>query len=120
MKKWNALRGLLSSAISRWIPRYFPSPYFLTSPIANGLLHPQTRKAAACIHPHMPNNILEILLLLEKHSETDDGAIDQKSSNDRHNHGGYLNQTRVSQQSWKSWVLENLISAVRAKSPHKW
>ena len=67
----------------------------------------------------MPNNILEILLLLEKHSKTDDGAIGQKSSNDRHNHGGYLNQTGVSQQSWKSWVLENLISAVRAKSLHK-
>ena len=104
---------------------YYHSPYPDESPDTSlahtfyASLQPQTRKAAACIHPHMPNNILEILLLLEKHSETDDGAIGQKSSNDRHNHGGYLNQTGVSQQSWKSWVLENLISAVRAKSLHK-
>ena len=76
----------------------------------NGSLHPQTRKAAACIHPNMPNKILEILLLLEKHSETDDGAIDQKSSNDRHNHGGYLNQIGVGQQSWKCWVVENILA----------
>ena len=89
------------------------------SPIANGSLHPQTRKAAACIYSHISDNMLEILLFLEKHSETDDGAIDQKSSDDRHNHGGYLDKTRVSQQGWKSWVLENLISAVRAKSLHK-
>ena len=68
----------------------------------------------------MPSNILEILLLLEKHSETDDGAIDQKSSDNRHNHGGYLDQTGVSQQSWKSCGLENLISAVRAKSSYEW
>ena len=89
------------------------------SPIANGSLYPQARKAAACIHSHMSDNILEILLFLEKHSETDDGAIDQKSSDNRHNHGGYLDQTGVSQQSWKSWVLEYLVSAVRAKSLHR-
>ena len=68
----------------------------------------------------MLSNILEILLLLEKHSKTDNGAIDQKSSNDRHNHGGYLDQTGVSQQSWKSWGLENFISAVHAKSSYEW
>ena len=72
------------------------------SPIANRSLHPQIRKAAACILPYMLSNILEILFLLEKHSKTNNGAIDQKSSNDRHNHGGYLDQTGVSQQSWKS------------------
>ena len=76
----------------------------------NGLLHPQTCKAAAYIHPNMSNKILEILLLLEKHSETDNSAIDQKSSNDRHNHGGYLNQTGVGQQSRKCWVVENMLA----------
>ena len=82
-------------------------PHMLLRPMSSSLsdryssLHPHTRKAAACIHPNMPNKILEILLFLEKHSETDNGAINQKSSNDRHNHGGYLNQMRVSQQSWK-------------------
>ena len=91
-------------------------PQMLHRPMSSTLSHrydslqPQTLKAAAYIHPNIPNKILEILLFLEKHSETDNGAIDQKPSNDRHNHGGYLNQTRVSQQSWKCWVVENILA----------
>ena len=101
------------TSIIRYIqidPQMLPRPMFFDLCDRNGSLHPQTRKAAACIHPNMPNTILEILLLLEKHSETDNGAIDQESSNDRHNHGGYLNQTRVSQQSWECWVVEKILA----------
>ena len=58
-------------------PQMLPRPMSSTLSDLYDSLHPQTGKTAACIHPNMPNKILEILLFLEKHSKTDNGAVDQ-------------------------------------------
>lgn len=42
-----------------------------------------------------PLRILEILLLLEELGEADDGAIYQQTPDNRHDHGGDLDQARV-------------------------
>ena len=44
---------------------------------------------------------LEVLLLLEKHGETDDGSIDQKTADNGHDHGGNLDSAAVRKDGWE-------------------
>ena len=46
----------------------------------------------------MPNQALEVLLLLEEHGEAYDRSVDQKTSNYRHRHGREGNHAAVGQQ----------------------
>lgn len=45
---------------------------------------------------------LEFLILLEKHSETYDSAVDKKATDDGHDHGGRGNEGAVSERSRQS------------------
>lgn len=58
---------------------------------------------AVCSLSYMPNQILEILLLLEKHCKAYDGPIDQQPTNYRHSHSWDCNQAAVGQQCRKSY-----------------
>ncbi len=54
---------------------------------------------------------LELLLLLEEHGEADDGAVDQETADDRHEHGWDLNETRVCEDDREYWNQKSAVSS---------
>ena len=54
---------------------------------------------------------LKLLLLLEEHREADDGAVDQETANDRHEHGWDLNEARVCEDDREDWDGKSVASS---------
>lgn len=50
---------------------------------------------------------LEILLFVEEHAEADDGAVDEKTTNDGHNHGLDCNETGVGEDDRQGHAHDN-------------
>ena len=52
----------------------------------------------------IPNHWLKLLLFPEKHGETDDGCVDQKAADNRHDHGRDLDGAAVGEDSRKGYL----------------
>lgn len=101
--------------INKIVPRVVVSTNHQTKPQSSA---PKRNSPSSTPVPRNNNPRLKIRLLLEKHRERDDGAVDEQATENRHDHSRNLNNARVGQHRRQRY-LEHLCQQGRIVPPER-